>query len=340
MNAAANGFNPYPGLRPFRHDENHLFFGRDGQSNDLLRRLRRNRFLAVVGTSGSGKSSLVKAGLLPDLEGGLMSGAGSRWRIALFRPGGNPIANLAEALCRPGILLAEDEAPEDAVMQTALTTVTLRRSALGLVEAYRQATLPASDNLLIVVDQFEELFRFKEAAPVENAADEAAAFVKLLLNAAKQREVPLYVIITMRSDFLGDCAEFVDLPEAVNDGQYLIPRMSRNERRQAITGPVAVGGAQMTPRLVQRLLSDMGDNPDQLPILQHALMRTWNHWQAGSENSQPLDLADYEEIGGMAAALSRHADEAHQELAQDVDMETARRRQQIAEKMFRLLTTT
>jgi hypothetical protein len=331
-------FNPYPGLRPFEPDENHLFFGRDGQSNELLRRLRRNRFLAVVGTSGSGKSSLVRAGLLPDLQSGMMAGTSSHWRIALFRPGGDPIGNLAAALCRPGVLLPEEGATDDLSMEIAFTTVTLQRSALGIVEAYRQAGLPRRANLLIVVDQFEELFRFKEAAPVESAADQAAAFVKLLLAAPKQPDLPVYVIITMRSDFLGDCAQFRDLPEAMNDGQYLVPRMTRSERREAITGPAAVGGAQMTPRLVQRLLNDVGDNPDQLPILQHALMRTWDYWQIHHSDNQPIDLPEYQAIGEMENALSIHADEAFAELAEEQPGGGGQRRQQIAEKLFRFLT--
>src|SRR5438105_15464369 len=95
--------NPFPGLRPFEIDENNLCFGRDGQSDELLERLRRARFLAVVGTSGSGKSSLIRAGLLPALYGGLMGDAGSSWRIAIQRPGGDPIGNLAEVLARKDI---------------------------------------------------------------------------------------------------------------------------------------------------------------------------------------------------------------------------------------------
>jgi len=86
---AAN--NPFPGLRPFNFEDNHLFFGRDEQITELASRLRKNRFVAVVGTSGSGKSSLVRAGLLPELFGGTMVGAGSRWQTSIMRPGGNPI---------------------------------------------------------------------------------------------------------------------------------------------------------------------------------------------------------------------------------------------------------
>jgi hypothetical protein len=155
-------------------------------------------------------------------------------------------------------------------MQSALLEATLGRGGLGLVEAVRQARLASTEQLLVVVGQFEEIFRFKRAGLSPNATDEAAAFVKLLLEAVHQQEVPIYVVLTMRSDFLGDCAEFQDLPEAINDGMYLIPRMTRDQLREACVGPVKVGGADMTPRLIQTLLNQVGDDPDQLPLLQHA----------------------------------------------------------------------
>jgi WD40 repeat protein len=324
--------NPFPGLRPFEPDENHLFFGRDGQSDELLRRLGQNRFLAVVGTSGSGKSSLVRAGLLPILHGGFMEGGSSHWRVAVFRPGADPIGNLAGALSQPGVL-GDEETPggdNQVPVQTAITEATLRRGSPGLVEVVRQSRLPEGENLLLVVDQFEELFRFKDSARDEKAGDEAAAFVKLLLKAVEQTEIPIYIAITMRSDFLGDCARFRNLPEAINDSQYLIPRMTRDQRREAIAGPVAVGGAEISPRLVQRLLNDVGDNPDQLPILQHALMRTWDYRQDNGKEGEPLDMVHYETIGGMAEALNRHADEAYNELDEG--------QKKLAEKLFRCIT--
>jgi tetratricopeptide (TPR) repeat protein len=319
--------NPFPGLRPFEIEENNLFFGRDGQSDELLARLRRNRLLAVVGTSGSGKSSLIRAGLLPALYGGLMGNAGSNWRIAIFRPGHDPIGNLAWSLGQEDVL---GSGGQDSEVQNALIETTLRRSSLGLVDAVRQARLSAHDNLLVVVDQFEELFRFKEVRQ-EAASEDAATFVKLLIEASSQIEIPIYIVLTMRSDFLGDCAQFAGLPEAINQGQYLIPRMSRDERHAAITGPVAVGGGAITPPLVTRLLNDVGDNPDQLPILQHALMRTWDFCAAHRRNGQTLGLDHYEAIGTMSEALSRHADEAFGELPDE-------RSQVIAEKLFKRLT--
>ena len=321
--------NPFPGLRPFETDEYRLFFGREGQSDALLARLQRTRFLAVVGTSGSGKSSLIRAGLMPALRGGLMAGAGSGWRIAVMRPGGDPIGNLAAELVKKDVLpaagagLRADEAE-------AVIDATLRGGSLGIVDVARQGRLGEHEKLLIIVDQFEELFRFR-AAQQNTTADEAAAFVKLLLEAAQQRDLSIYVVLTMRSDFLGDCAQFQGLPEAINDGQYLIPRMTRDERRFAVTGPVGVTRGKITEPLVNRLLNDVGDNPDQLPILQHALMRTWEHWQAHRRNGEPIAMEHYEAIGTMSDALSRHADEAFNELPDE-------RSRSIAQKLFKALT--
>lgn len=320
--------HPFPGLRPFEPDEDHLFFGREQQIDKLLRRLRTTRFLAILGTSGCGKSSLVRSGLIPSLYGGAMTRAGSSWRIAILRPGDDPIGNLAAALDAPEALGEEPRESGGDGLSRSLFETTLRASKQGLVECVRQSRIPPRDNVLVLVDQFEELFRFK-ASRREQGRDEAVAFIKLLLAAAAS-EATVYVALTMRSDFIGNCLELPELPEAINEGLYLVPRMTRDELRAAITGPVAVGGAAIAPRLVSRLLNDVGDDPDQLPILQHALMRTWDRWDEDHEPAEPLDLRHYEAIGTMKEALSRHAEEALGELDEQG--------RSLAETLFRALT--
>ncbi|MGK7907822.1 MAG: hypothetical protein AB4040_11435 [Synechococcus sp.] len=327
MVQATERTNPFPGLRPFEFGEEYLFFGREGQADELLRRLQQHRFVAVVGPSGSGKSSLVRAGLLPAIHSGFLQGAGSYWLKAVVRPGGAPIRNLALGLNQPDVL---GDGGEDAELQGLLVESTLRQGRLGLVEAVRLARLDPHHSLLVVVDQFEELFRFRQTGGSRGEADEAAAFVKLLLGAVQQREQPIYIVLTMRSDFLGDCARFVGLPEAINDSQYLIPRMTRDQRRLAIEGPIGVVGGRISPRLVQRLLNDVGDDPDQLPILQHALMRTWDFWQGHHEATEPVDVGHYEAVGTMAAALSNHADDIFEQLT--------KQQQEIAKRSFQRLT--
>lgn len=160
--------NPFPGLRPFEFHESDLFFGRDGQSEKLLAKLVAARFAAVVGTSGSGKSSLVRAGVVPALIGGFTPDIGTEWRVALLRPGNEPIANLARALNRKEVIGSEDKRNFD--MQIALTDRALRRGSRGLVEAVRQANLPTNENLLVVIDQFEELFRFAREGICQTSA--------------------------------------------------------------------------------------------------------------------------------------------------------------------------
>ena len=290
--------------------EKYLFFGREDQTVELLKRLGQARFMAVVGTSGSGKSSLVRAGLLPELHGGTMTDAGSRWEIAVMRPGGDPLTNLAKALADSGIYSTDEEGCYRHLRAT------LGRSTMGLIEAIAQSDLEQEDNLLIVVDQFEEIFRFRSSSGKH--AEEAANFISLLLEASQQTGKSIFVTITMRSDFLGDCSQFRGLAEAVNEGEYLIPRLNRKQRRLAIEGPVKVGGKQIEARLVQQLLNDIGDDPDQLPILQHALMRTWEYHEKGGGGGV-LDLEHYEATGGMKEALSRHADEVYEELKSEED---------------------
>jgi len=273
---------------------------------------------------------LVRSGLIPSLYSGFMVSAGSTWRVAMLRPGEDPIGHLAGALNQSGVLGTEGEM---ASTNRVLLEATLRRSTRGLVDAVRQARIPPEDNLLVIVDQFEELFRFRRSRQIENSRDEAVAFVKLLLEATQQTEVPIYVVLTMRSDFIGDCMEFPGLPEAVNAGQYLVPRMTRDELRAAITGPIAVAGGEIAPRLVLRLLNDLGDNHDQLPVLQHALMRTWDHWERHRGPGQAIDIADYEAVGTLHQALSLHAEEAFLETNSDAN-------RKIAEQIFKALTDT
>jgi len=322
--------NPFPGLRPFNTDESLLFFGRDGLNDTLLEKLQATRFVAVVGTSGSGKSSLVRAGLLPALRGGFLTDAGSSWRVALFRPINNPIHNLSKSLLECNMFPAN--APSEQGERQRLIEKSLRRSSLGLIETVRIAQMSPSENLLIVADQFEELYRFEPSPEVEHPEGEASAFVKLLLEATRQTEVPIYVILTMRSDYLGESARFWGLPEAINAGQFLIPRMDDDERREAIEGPVKVQGGKIAWSLVNRLLNDVGDDPRQLPILQHTLMRTWEYWNSHKTDSESLSLQHYDnkEVGGMKDSLSINADAAYEELTGEEKV--------IAEKMFKRLT--
>ena len=316
--------NPFVGLRPFNSDEALLYFGRREQTIELLQQLHRTHFVALVGSSGCGKSSLVRAGLIPKLKAGFLVEERDQWLIATMKPGDAPLDNLADALLRATTGASNETERE------ALVAAIRAEGAEAVVERLTPALTDSDANLLLLIDQFEELFRFGlESGKAENRT-EVTKFVDLMLALSEQRQLPIYVVMTMRSDFLGDCDNFRGLPEAMNRSQYLVPRLTREQVRQAVEGPVNLFGAAVAPQLVNRVLDDIGFQSDQLPVMQHALMRTWERWQ---ESRDPqIEVGHYEAVGGIRDALSRDAEDALKGLTDDD--------QKIAERVFQALTDT
>ncbi len=332
---------PFPGLRPFKTSEFQLFKGRGGQAEELVKRLKRNRFLAVIGSSGTGKSSLVRAGLIPQLFGGSLYEAGSKWNIAICRPGKNPVANLAIALSS-----VKGESKNKELLHENFDTIEplLNSSIYGLLEANEtiegEKEKTNQSNLLIIVDQFEEIFRYdRKDLGRENIENH---FVDLLLKAASNAAAPVYVIITMRSEFLGDCVKYRGLPEAINDGQYLVPGLNRTQLKDVIEGPINAAGKSISPGLTELLINEIEEakvkeNLDQLPILQHALMRTYQ--EAMRQGATEITYEHYSRIGGMEKALAIHAKEKFDELGDGNESDGVySKKQQIAKIIFQALT--
>lgn len=303
--------NPFPGLRPFHTNEAHLFFGREGQSEEVLSSLAKNKFAVILGASGTGKSSLIYCGLLPILYGGFLHNGRSKWKVIITHPGSGPINNLAQSIAETfGNSDDSEKIQTDSLINRAL----LKRSSSGITNLISQYEVKPDENVLLLIDQFEELFRYQYTSHDAEAINQVDHFINMIVNTVRQTELPIYVVVTMRSDFIGECSPYQDLTRLINDGHYLIPRMTRDDFQKAVTGPIAVGGAKITDQLIQLLLNEMGNNPDELPILQHALMRTWDYWTHNSDASSPIGINEYEAIGRLERALSNHANEAFDEL--------------------------
>jgi energy-coupling factor transporter ATP-binding protein EcfA2 len=302
---------PYVGLRAFREEDTDFFCGREAFTERLVEAIGRTSFLTVVGPSGSGKSSVVLAGLIPALRQGALPGS-KNWEIAVFAPGDRPLRRLAArlvALLEPG-MSEVDRLGEMAKLADYLQEgqVTLAEVAHRVLEKQ-----PGTERLVLLADQFEELF-----ALCQNEV-ERAAFTEQLLDATADGR-PVMVVLTLRADFYGHLLGHRPLGERVELGQVNILPMSVDELRLAIEVPVEKVGLCFEDGLVERVLEDVADEPGALPLLEFALTELWERRRSGM-----LPHAAYEDIGKVGGAIAQRAEhvyahfsEAEKQLAQRV----------------------
>jgi hypothetical protein len=263
---------PYVGLRPFDERDAVLFFGRDQHVQELLTKLEgQQRFMPCLARQAPGsrrscgpawcRPSIAERWPPPATTG--MSASSSRaMRRSPIWPRRSPNMRVGGGIVRTG------------AMQWRSLSAALAMIPLALTELYRQkADSFAGQALLLVVDQFEEIFRYRQ-----KNIDEAESFINLLLRSASE-DVLIYVVMTMQSDFLGRCVTFFGLPEAINRGNHLTPRLGPDQLKLIIASPLALVGGEIDPVLVSRLVNTLGGE-DELPIMEHALLRMWNRARA------------------------------------------------------------
>ncbi len=320
---------PYPGLRPFEDKESAIFFGRERMIDDVVERLVANRLVLIHGVSGSGKSSLVRAGVLPKLALQHNRHAAA-WLTCTLRPSGGPLWNLAAAFAGLEGRARDLERVSEIAAQFGARGATLASVAASLSGL-------VGKSLCFLVDQFEELFRYEK----ESSRDEADLFVKLIERAAAEEgaktgtgAVDLRVILTMRSEFLGECARFAGFAETINRTQYLVPRMDDEGLLRAVRRPAEMYGGQFADTHAARLIASVRGREDELPLLQHGLMLMWEDAvRRATPGARPiLDTRIVDEAGGLAELLSSHADAV---MAKAAPHQRGRR---IVEGAFRALT--
>jgi len=281
------GLCPYKGLNYFDEADADLFVGREDLTAKLTERLlsltgsgaaNPSRFLAVIGASGSGKSSLVRAGLVPSLR---WNSASSEWNIHILTPTAHPLASLESAL---------------SIGERVGVREKLADEMLNSTQGLKRFANPEKP-LLLVIDQFEETFTLCRSE------EERAAFINNLLTAASDPNGKVAVVITLRADFYAHCANYVQLREALATQQEFIGAMNEDEMRRAIEEPARRGRWEFEQGLVDVLLHDVGREPGALPLLSHALMETWQRRRA-----RMMTLSGYASSGGVRGAISETAE--------------------------------
>jgi WD40 repeat protein/class 3 adenylate cyclase len=293
------GDPPFKGLQYFEESDSDLFFGRELLTAKLVRRLQDTQFLSVViGASGSGKSSLVRAGLIPALKKGstLLDGteppAGSTdWQVHILTPTAHPLEALATELTRElGSVVTTAQLIDDLAQEPRSLSLFLARGS-------------AKRHTVLVVDQFEELFTLCRDE------FEREAFIDNLLNLVSPGQSSTTLIITLRADFYAHLAQYPELRDAVAQQQEYIGPMTAEELRLAIEEPARRGHWEFEPGLADLILRDVGEEPGALPLLSHALLETWKR-RAG----HTLTLKGYADAGGVHGAIAHTAESIYQNL--------------------------
>ncbi|MBP7692541.1 MAG: CHAT domain-containing protein, partial [Anaerolineales bacterium] len=301
--APAPGEPPFKGLQYFSEHDADKFYGRELLTAKLAGKLRTSRFLPViVGSSGSGKSSVIRAGVIPALKrgGALADGTlppegSATWPAYLLTPTARPLQALAAALTRDTESLS--------ATTTLIDDLRIDPRALHL-HVLKHLNRSQGSRLLVVVDQFEEVFTL-----CKDDAERRAFIDNLLYAASETADGPTVVIIVLRADFYAHCAQYANLREAVANRQEFVGPMSPEELRRAIEEPARAGGWDLEPGLVDLILKEVGQEPGALPLMQHALLETWKR-----RRGRLVTLRGYHEAGGIHGAIAKTAQAIYQAL--------------------------
>jgi WD40 repeat protein len=288
--------SPYRGLEAFDEEHAEFFFGREGDVQRLVELLKAGRFLAVVGPSGTGKSSLVRAGLVPALKAGVLPGS-KDWTINVLKPGPQPLTGLVAHLVH---LLPHQS------MQSTLDRIAADPRTLHLAAALAVTEGAAMERVVWVVDQFEEVFTL-----CRDPAERSACIANLLYAAAAPHGRSI-TVLTMRADFYPRCAAYPELARAMSADQFLVSPMDNEGLRRAVEGPAIVSGLHFEEGLADTILGDVRDQPGVLPLLEHALLELWERRQGPL-----LTLEGYAETGGVQGAVAKRGEAVYLSLSED-----------------------
>jgi WD40 repeat protein/energy-coupling factor transporter ATP-binding protein EcfA2 len=294
--------NPFPGIRSFEIHDSEFFFGRETQIKDVIDNLNNNKFTAVLGPAGSGKSSLIKAGVIPKI---VNTSEKSEWDYIIFSPENNPLANFSKAVYTIAKKYINNLIEEDFERRIAEDT-----SFLGAI--IEKITSVSNKKVLIYIDQFEDIFFYTEKS--EKNTLNSLLFIKNILEIIENKNNNFYILTSLKSDYLSSCRDFEGLVEIINKGHYLVPKLNKEQKIEAILKPVLKSNLKISDELLKQIIQDIEVEESQLLVLQHTLKRTWDYHQKNFSNSPQIEIEHYRAIGGVEKSLNNHADEVFQNL--------------------------
>ncbi|MFW5877609.1 MAG: hypothetical protein ACOCUP_00710, partial [bacterium] len=305
--------NPFVGIRPLSMEESHLFFGRDKPVELILRKLRNDRFVIVSGGSGVGKSSLVNCGLIPKMR------EEGNWKSYNAEITDSPLKSFYSHILQ----ITENSAGkpfdfnESGIKKTDLISL--------LKEDYRKT----QSNYLFFIDQIEQLLITEGRKNAEEWKKNIFFYFSLLFDLVEEEDIPIYIIMAIRSDFLEEFSTFTDSAKLISKYNYLLPQMDDNELREVITGSLNYSGADWDKQLADRMIRDLSSRTDKLSLMQYVLLRTFDSWKESGLEGEPMGLKNYEEVGTVSHVVEHNAEKAYNNLDE--------KKKKLCERIFKSL---
>lgn len=325
---------PYRGLHYFDESHAEYFFGREDLTDQLIDKLRTGRFVAVVGASGSGKSSLVRAGLMHELRRGTKFSGSDRWQLKLITPTERPLRSLANAFIDPqatGLERAEQLRRAEAFLKDGGSGLAQLAQASAIAHQRELAAAGnaiANPHLVLVIDQFEEVFTLCQGAQAEQ---ERYRFFNCLVGALQEAGQHLSIVIALRADFFGKCSLYSNLAQQIEQHLVTVTPLTYEQIKATIVRPAQKVGLMCEPNLIYTMLLDVVGAPGELPLLQYTLLELWEHRQEGEQDEPTrLTLNAYTELGGVRGTLQKRATEIFCSLTAE--------EQRVAQRIFLALT--
>ena len=293
--------NPFVGLKPYSENESDFYFGRDQEVENLLQVLQKNKLLTLSGDSGAGKTSLINAGLIPRLKNGFMGQAGKDWSIACFRPGIDPLSNLAHALTFNDVLTVDNK--PNTTDYKYYSEIISNYKALGIVEIYKRSEIYNTKNLLIVIDQLEDLFRFEHYFDTTLREDDND-LMDMIYRSVTFKNTAIYFIICIEGSYLTKLTPYNKLQEIISQSQYSIQNLDYVGINQILEETFYKHNVHFDSKAVELFIETLNEKISYLPNFQFLLHKLYEKHVISGVEKQRIDIHDIEELGGISNAIS------------------------------------
>ena len=297
-----NNLNPFVGLKPYSKNTSNSYFGREQDVENLLQILQKNKLLTLNGVSGSGKTSLINSGLIPRLQNGFIGQAGKEWSITSFRPGINILLNLSHALTQNNVLKVDSKS--NTTDQKYYSEIISNSGSMGVVEIYKRSDIFNKKNLLIIIDQLEDLFKYEKYFDSSKSEDDNN-LMDIIYRSVTMKNTAIYFLICIETPYLSKLTSYKKLQEIISKSQYAIQNLNQTGINQILENTFKKQNILFDSKVVDLFNQTLKEEISYLPNFQFLLYKLYEKFVLNSSEKSIIDLEDIEDLGGLEHSIAK-----------------------------------